>query len=73
MSKALESIMLSDYYKQYVDNSRQFFLRILKKIQGSEFTDMKSLELSAISLFNSVRFTIFFTNVYNNRLHKGGD
>lgn len=72
MSKALESIMLSDCYKQYVDNSTQFFLRILKKIQGSEFIDMKSLELSAISLFNSVRFTTIFTNVYNNRLHKGG-
>lgn len=64
MSKGLESIMLSDYYKQYVDNSTQFFVCILKKIQGSACTDMKSLELSAISLMGSLDGVISYAIVH---------
>ncbi|HEX3037703.1 MAG TPA: TetR/AcrR family transcriptional regulator [Oscillospiraceae bacterium] len=64
MSKALESIMLSDYYKQYVDNSTQFFVCMLKKIRGFECTDMKSLELSAISLMGSLDGVISYAIVH---------
>lgn len=64
MSKALESIMLSDYYKQYVDNSTQFFVRILKKIQDSEGTGIKNLELTAISLMGSLDGVISYAIVH---------
>ncbi len=64
MSKALESIMLSDYYKQYVDNSTQFFVRILKKIQDLEGTGIKNLELTAISLMGSLDGVISYAIVH---------
>lgn len=64
MSKALESVRLSDYYKQYVDNSTQFFVRILKKIQESEGTGIKNLELTAISLMGSLDGVISYAIVH---------
>jgi AcrR family transcriptional regulator len=64
MSKALESIMLSDYYKQYVDNSTQFYIRMLEKIQDSECTSINNLELTAISLMGSLDGVISYAIVH---------
>lgn len=64
MSKALESIALSDYYKKYVDNSLEFLVAMLQKSQSLEDASKNNVELSAISLMGSLDGAISYTIVH---------
>lgn len=64
MSKALESPTLMEYYKEYVNSSTVFFIRMFKRIQETGEVDIQDPEISGISLMGSLDGMISYAIVH---------
>ena len=64
MAKSLESPVLSDYFKQYIDESTIFFSHMLEKIKHNKKQSSKNINLSAISLMGALDGMISYLIVH---------